>query len=54
MKSLKPGRVSQRITATLDEQLKEAARNLKIRRSELVRTALESYLEGLKVKTPAA
>jgi predicted DNA-binding protein len=53
-KVVKIHKVSQRIDADLDAGLKSAAAQLGKKRSVLVRDALETYLESLKVKTLAA
>lgn len=53
-KSAKRCRVSQRITSDLAEQIDQAAANLGVRKSILVRMALETYLNGLQVKALAA
>ena len=53
-KVVKIHRVSQRIEPDLDAGLKLAAKILGKERSVLVRDALETYLENLKVKTLTA
>ncbi|HEY9894759.1 MAG TPA: hypothetical protein V6D34_04990 [Candidatus Sericytochromatia bacterium] len=53
-KVVKIHKVSQRIEPDLDADLKLAAVQLGKKRSVLVRDALKTYLENLKVKTLAA
>jgi predicted DNA-binding protein len=51
----KETRISQRISLKLDNELKEAAKSMNLKRAVLVREALTQYLESLNnIENPAA